>query len=94
MYFITQGEMIELHRASRRGRDKPVLISIGLFTWFSHHNFRTQHFYQNRKFFKNKVSVVLNCWYRFLAVLLSVVAEKLGNRQTDRQTDGMTNQVP
>ena len=70
----------------RTGRGKPVLISIiGLLTWFSCHNSRTQYFNENRHF-KNEASVALNLLVSLFGRFVACGSRNRGNRQTDTQT--------
>ena len=68
-------------------------LHIGSLTCFSRHNFRTQHFYQNR-YLKNKASATLNPLVSLFGRLVARSGRKRGNRQTDGRkegrTDGMT----
>ena len=66
-----------------------VNLHISSLTCFSRHNFRTQHFYQNR-YFLNKASVALNQLVSLFGRLVARSRRKRGNRQ---RTDRITNQV-
>ena len=75
-----------------RSRYACANLHIGLFTWFSRHNFRTRHFYENRHF-KNEASVALNPLVLLVYLFVARGGKKRGNRRTDGQSDVQTERL-